>query len=291
MMDRPIGFIGLGNMGGPMAGNLASKGRPVICHDAGGTQGKAHPEAAIAASNREVAERCEMVICSLPDGPIVHRVLEEVIAAHGRRTTLFVDTSTIGIEWARRNAELAAQAGIEYIDAPVSGGASGARAGTIAVMCSGRRETIDRITPILLDFCGHVFHVGEQPGQAQAMKVLNNFLSATAMAATSEAIAFGVREGLDMKTMLDVINVSSGQNTATADKFPKRVLTGRYDAGFRVGQLAKDLALYAEAADAADAERPVSPTVIALWSQLLEHDPQLDITKIYPLVSGQPVDD
>ena len=160
--DTPIGFIGLGNMGGPMAGHLAEKGFPVVCHDASGTQGKAHPKAQIAASNAEVAKRCEVAITSLPDGAVVNRVVGEFIAVKDRKTQLFVDTSTIGIEWAKQNAREAAAAGIEYVDAPVSGGASGARAGTIAVMCAGRKQTIDRLRDTLLAFGGHVFQVGEE---------------------------------------------------------------------------------------------------------------------------------
>ena len=116
------------------------------------------------------------------------------------------------------------------------------------------------------------------------MKVLNNFLSGTAMAATAEAVAFGVREGLDMGMILDVVNVSSGRNTATADKFPNRVLTGTYDAGFASTQLNKDLRLYRDAAHATGASCPVSPAVFELWQRLEAYEPNADITRIYPFV-------
>jgi len=116
------------------------------------------------------------------------------------------------------------------------------------------------------------------------MKVLNNYLSATAMAATSEAIAFGLRQGLEMGTMLDVLNASSGMNTATADKFPNRVLTGTYDAGFSSTQLNKDLGLYRDAADAIGASLPVSPAVFEVWRRLEAHEPNADITRIYTFV-------
>jgi 3-hydroxyisobutyrate dehydrogenase-like beta-hydroxyacid dehydrogenase len=283
-MDTPLGFIGLGAMGGPMARNLAAKGNDLVCFDAAGTQARAHTDATCAGSTANVAAACQTVFLSLPDGPAVASVLEEVIAAPERRTTLVVDTSTIGITWARKNAARAAESGIEYLDAPVSGGAAGAQKGTIAIMCAGRPETIERLRPAMLDFGKHVFHVGEEPGQAQAMKVLNNFLSATAMAATSEAIAFGVGVGLDMKTMLDVINVSSGQNTATRDKFPQRILTESYDAGFRVDQFNKDLRLFQEAEEAAGAPRPLSPGIIGLWQKLEAASEKEDMTVIYPFV-------
>jgi len=280
----PLGFIGLGNMGGPMATNLAAKGHDLVVFDASGTQQRAHPRAACAGSTAHLAAAAHTVFLSLPDGAAVASVLDEIASAGDRRTRLVVDTSTIGIEWARRNAARAEAAGIEYLDAPVSGGAIGAQKGTIAIMCAGRPATIEALTPVMLDFGGHVFQVGTEAGQAQAMKVLNNFLSATAMAATSEAIAFGVQAGLDMKTMLDVINVSSGQNTASRDKFPQRVLTGSYDAGFRVEQLAKDLSLYEQANRAAGSPHPVSPAVLAVWQRLAESGAREDITRVYPFV-------
>ena len=130
----------------------------------------------------------------------------------------------------------------------------------------------------------NVFKVGERAGQGQAMKLLNNFLSGTAMAATSEAVAFGVGQGLDMKTMLDVLNVSTGQNTATKDKFPNRILSESYDAGFLTRLFFKDISLYREAVTAAGAADPVSPAVAALWRQLNEKDPSSDFTRIYPFV-------
>jgi 3-hydroxyisobutyrate dehydrogenase len=283
-MADPLGFIGLGNMGGPMAANMVEKGHELVCFDASGTQQRAHPEAICAGSTAHVATAADTIFLSLPDGRVSSAVLEEIVTAPQRRCSLVVDTSTIGIDWARRIAARAAQAGVEFLDAPVSGGAIGAQKGTIAIMCAGRTETIDRLRATMLDFGGHVFQVGSEPGQAQAVKILNNFLSATAMAATSEAMAFGVAQGLDMQTVLDVVNVSSGQNTATRDKFPQRVVTESYDAGFRVDQINKDLGLYLEALTQSGSPHPVSPTIIELWRQLGALEATADITTIYPFV-------
>lgn len=119
------------------------------------------------------------------------------------------------------------------------------------------------------------------------MKLLNNFLSGTAMAATSEAVAFGVGQGLEMKTMLDVLNVSTGQNTATKDKFPNRILSESYDAGFLTRLFFKDISLYRDAVTAAGAADPVSPAVAALWRRLNEMDANSDFTRIYPFVRDQ----
>ena len=195
-----------------------------------------------------------------------------------------MDHSTIGTEAAVRVHALLSGNGIEYVDAPVSGGVSGAVNATLAIMYSGSQATFEKLRPAFEAMAGNVFRVGSDPGQGQAMKVLNNFLSGTAMAATAEAVAFGVRQGLDMKMILDVVNASSGRNTATTDKFPNRVLTGTWDAGFHSTQLNKDLGLYRDAAEATGASRPVSPAVSDLWRHLEAHEPNADISRVYPFV-------
>ena len=238
----------------------------------------------------EVASLCREIVTSLPDGTVVGSVLDDVIDAPERITDLFIDASTIGVEAAERHARRANAAGIAYLDAPVSGGVAGAVAGTIAVMGGGSTDDFQRALPLLSTFGGKAFHVGEHPGAGQAMKVLNNFLSGTAMAATSEAIAFGQRAGLDLQTMLDVLNVSSGQNTATADKFPREVVPGTLQLGFRVDQLLKDLKLYAAAADSLQASRWVSPAVISAWQRLSVEDERADIAAIFPLIVADPSD-
>ena len=177
-----------------------------------------------------------------------------------------------------------AESGIEYVDAPVSGGVSGAVNATLAIMYSGAETTFATLRPVFESMAGNVFRVGSRPGQGQAMKVLNNFLSGTAMAATAEAVAFGVAQGLDMGMILDVVNASSGRNTATADKFPNRVLTGTYDAGFSSTQLNKDLGLYRDAAEAVGASRPVSPAVLDVWRRLEARRPSVDISRLYDFV-------
>ncbi len=286
MNERTVGFIGLGNMGAPMAGHLVTAGYEVVCTDVAGGA-RAPSGSTFVATTAEVAASCREIVTSLPDGRVVSDVLAAVISADDRATELFIDASTIGVEPAERHARDAAVAGFVYLDAPVSGGVAGAVAGTIAVMCGGARDVFERARPILSSFGGNVFHVGEAAGTGQAMKILNNFLSGTAMAATSEAIAFGQRAGLDLETMLDVLNVSSGQNTATADKFPREIVPGTMQLGFRVDQLLKDLRLYAAAADGLDTDRWVSPAVIDAWQRLSAIDERADIAAIYPLIAGK----
>ena len=279
-----IGFVGLGNMGRPMADNLVKSGRDIVVHDAAGTQARAPRGARLAASTAAMAGTVDIVHMCVPDGRASASIAREIAGASGRRTRLVVDHSTIGTEVARHVHGLLAKSGIEYVDAPISGGVNGAVNATLAIMYSGSETTFETLRPVFESMAGNVFRVGSDPGQGQAMKVLNNFLSGTAMAATAEAVAFGVAQGLDMGMILDVVNTSSGRNTATADKFPNRILAGTYDAGFSSTQLNKDLGLYRDAAAAIGASRPVSPAVFEVWRRLEAHQPNADITRIYTFV-------
>ena len=281
MVSSEIGFVGLGNMGRPMVVNLVKSGRDVVVHDAAGTQARAPRGAKLAASNAALAGTVEPIHLCVPDGRASESIAREIAGAPDRKTRLVVDHSTIGTAAALRVHALLAEHGIEYVDAPISGGVSGAVNATLAIMYSGAEATFEKLRPVFESMAGNVFRVGDRPGQGQAMKVLNNFLSGTAMAATAEAVAFGVGQGLDMQMILDVVNASSGRNTATSDKFPNRVLTGTYDAGFSSTQLNKDLGLYRDAADAIGASRPVSPAVFDVWQRLESHEPNADIARIY----------
>lgn len=284
MSETAFGFIGLGNMGGHMAANLRKNGTRLVVFDKAGTAGRAPAGAAVAGSAAEVASKVETVFLCLPDGRVVHEVIGELTESGSDALRRIADTSTIGIAAAEKGFKICRRAGIEYVDSPISGGVAGARNATLAVMYAGTRDTFDLLKPVYLGMAKNVFKVGDRAGQGQAMKLLNNFLSGTAMAATSEAVAFGVGQGLEMKTMLDVLNVSTGQNTATKDKFPNRILNERYDAGFLTRLFFKDISLYREAVTAAGAADPVSPAVAALWQKLNESDADSDFTRIYPFV-------
>ena len=288
MAATEIGFVGLGNMGRPMAENLVKSGRDVVVYDAAGTQARAPRGAKLAASNAALAGRVEVIHLCVPNGRASESIAREIAGAPKRRTRLVVDHSTIGTGAARRVHGLLAEHGVEYVDAPISGGVNGAVNATLAIMYSGPEATFEKLCPVFESMAGHVFRVGSRPGQGQAMKVLNNFLSGTAMAATAEAVAFGVAQGLDMGMILDVVNASSGRNTATSDKFPNRVLTGTWDAGFSSTQFNKDLGLYRDAAEAIGASRPISPAVFEVWRRLEAHRPNADITCIYPFVRDTP---
>ena len=279
-----LGFIGLGQMGGPMAANIARGGFGLSVFDKAGTAERAPEGTAAAASVEDVAARADTVFLSLPDGPVSIAVARQIAAAEARRATVVVDLSTIGPGAAREAAEILSAAGLTYIDAPVSGGQAGARAATITVMWAGPGEELERHQDVLLSFCRNPFHVGEAPGQGQALKIINNFLSGTAMAATSEAVLYGLAQGLDMETMLEVINVSTGANSATRDKFPNRVVTGSFDAGFKTKLLAKDIRLYLDNARAAEVSVTLGSAVSDVWTRCDEALPDSDFTRVYQFI-------
>ncbi|GMQ76309.1 MAG: NAD(P)-dependent oxidoreductase [Gammaproteobacteria bacterium] len=288
MNDEPIGFVGLGNMGAPMAANLAAAGWSIVVHDAAGTRERAPGGTTVAESVAEIVSRAATVLLSLPDSAAVEAVGDAILAAAPSAVTRrVVDTSTIGIAQARRIHGKLAAAGIEYVDAPVSGGVAGARAGTVSIMVAAPAASFEALRPLLEGFTGNLFHVGVEPGQGQVMKLLNNFLSGTAMAATSEAVAFGDSQGLDLATMLGVLNVSTGRNTATSDKFVNRILTGTYDAGFSCPQMNKDLSLYREGLAESGSADPISGAVAGIWREFLERSADADITCIYPFIKNK----
>ena len=287
-MAETIGWIGVGSMGHRMSRHLVASGHALVVADAVSTE-KAPPQARVAGSNAEVAALADTIILSLPDGRASEAVARELAAASPRRVKTVIDTSTIGIEAAEAVDALLTSAGIQFVDAPVSGGTAGADKATLAIMLACPSESYERLKP-LLALMGKPFHVGPKPGQGQAVKLLNNFLSATALAATCEAIAFGTAQGIEMKTILDIVNASSGRNSATDDKFPRRIMLGKYDAGFAAKLQLKDVRLYLDNARAAGIANEVASTVVDVWDRMNAELPGADITQMYPYtVNGRRV--
>ena len=252
MPGQSLGFVGLGRMGGPMTGRLLDAGYALTVFD---TNAQAlEPIVARGAtrsgSPAEVASAAEIVLLSLPTPDIVQAVaLGERGVAEGAKVKILVDLSTTGPGVASRVAQGLAERGIQAVDSPVSGGVKGACEGTLAVMVSCPKATFETVEPIAKIF-GKVFYVGEKPGLGQVVKLGNNILSAAAMVATAEALAMGVKAGVDPKVMLDAINAGSGRNSATQDKFPRSVLPGTFDFGFATGLLYKDVRLCVDEAEA-----------------------------------------
>jgi 3-hydroxyisobutyrate dehydrogenase len=250
-----------------------------------GTETRMPPGAVAATSIPDLARRCSTVFISVPDGAATLAVARQIIATDRSIVESVIDLSTIGPKAAIEAATLLQPAGITYCDGPVSGGAAGARAATISLMFAGPPETLDAHRALLESFTGNVFHVGDRAGLGQAMKLANNFLSATALAATSEAVAFGVAHGLDMATMIDVLNVSTGRNSATTDKFPNRILTGSYDAGFSTAHMTKDVGLFVDGAAEVKTAATVAAAVTDAWRGCDATLPGSDFTEIWRYVS------
>lgn len=266
-MSEPVGFIGLGNMGAPMAARLLEAGHALVIYDtrAEATAALAARGARRASSVSEVASLAETLLVSLPTPEVVRAVAlgPDGITA-GQRVRRLVDLSTSGPRMAVEVARALGARGIAFIDSPVSGGVAGARAGTLAVMTACERDEFNRLEP-LLALLGKPFYVGEHPGLGQMMKLVNNLLSGAALAITSEAMLLGAKAGLDPDTMIEVLNAGSGRNSATQDKFPRAILTRRFDAGFATRLMYKDLKLCLEEAEALGLTLWVASAVRQLW--------------------------
>ena len=252
MAGQMIGFVGVGRMGGPMAGRLLEAGHSLTIFDtsAEALEPLKARGATVAASAYDVANSAEVVMMSLPTPPIVQAVClgDKGILAGSKIRTL-IDLSTTGPSVAKVVGAAAAERRIAWVDSPVSGGVTGAAKGTLAVIVSCAAPTFEAIDPLLKVF-GKTFHVGEKPGLAQVAKLANNLLAAAALVVSSEAMAMGVKAGLDAKVLIDIINAGSGRNSATQDKFPRAILPGTFDFGFATGLSYKDVRLCVDEAEA-----------------------------------------
>ena len=241
-----IGFVGLGNMGGPMAVNMAKKGHKLTVHDL-------RKESAIellemgadwSDTPKGVVSNNEVVFTSLP----VPRDLETVVLGENgiiEGTTgdnIYVDLSTNSPTIIRRIHDECAQKGIKVLDAPVSGGTYGAAAGTLAVMVGGDEETFNQIKPALDAIGSHVVYCGPI-GNGMVTKICNNLLSMGIGVLMSEALTLGVKAGMDLETLADVITNSTGGNKRLADKFPRFLFQGNFEPGFATALAAKDVRL------------------------------------------------
>jgi 3-hydroxyisobutyrate dehydrogenase-like beta-hydroxyacid dehydrogenase len=276
-----IGFIGLGKMGFPMARRLIEAKHQLVVFD---TRKQAVDKlvglgAQAASSPKEVADRTETVMASLPSLQASLDVAtgrDGVI--EGQKVKRFVDLSTVGSQIAVRIHDLLKARNIVQIDSPVSGGVGGAEKGTLAVMASGPKTDFEAIKKAL-EVIGKVFFIGEKPGSGQTMKLANNFLSATAMVATSEAVVMGVKSGLDPNVMIEVINAGSGMNTASRDKFPRAVLPRSFDFGFATGLMVKDVRLCLDEMKSLGLSMEVAEAVGRLWEVVIrEMGPESDFT-------------
>lgn len=251
-MSELIGFVGVGRMGGPMASRLLDAGYALCVFDTnpGAMKPLEARGARVAGSPADVASAARIVLMSLPTPNIVQAVaLGERGIAGGSTARTVIDLSTSGPGMAAIVARGLAEHGMTLVDSPVSGGVAGATKGTLAVMVSCPKATYAEVEPVLKNF-GRLFFTGEKPGLAQTAKLANNLLAAAAIVVSSEAMAMGVKAGLDPQVLLDIINAGSGRNSATQDKFPRSILPGTFDFGFATGLSYKDVRLCVDEAEA-----------------------------------------
>lgn len=289
MTKDVLGFVGLGNMGGPMASRLLEAGYDLVVYDRSDDALKAAAAngARIAASPADVASQAQTVLISLPTPDVVRAVCTGADGlSSGKSVKIIVDLSTTGPQVEAEVGKALKAAGIEMLDCPVSGGVAGARKGSLALMASGGREAYDALVPALLNL-GKVFYVGAEPGMAQTMKLINNICSAAALAITSEAMVLGAKAGLDADTMVEVLNAGSGRTSASVDKIPRFVLPRSFDFGFAVGLSAKDIRLCVEEGERQGVPMMVASAVRQLFSITkaeLGHD--ADMTAIIKTIEG-----
>ena len=268
-----IGFIGLGNMGAPMAANLAAAGHAVTGFD---THAAAPAGVAMAGSAAEAARGAEIVVTMLPNGAILKAVAAEIIPAMDGGAVL-LDCSTVDVASARAVAASATQAGLGALDAPVSGGVGGAAAGTLTFMVGGSAEAFDKARP-LFDVMGQkAVHCGPA-GNGQAAKICNNMILGVTMIATCEAFALADKLGLDRQAMYDVVSTSSGQSWSMTSYCPapgvgpKSPADNGYKPGFAADLMLKDLRLSQDAAEGADADTPMGALAAALYARFVEEE-------------------
>lgn len=281
-----IGFLGLGRMGAPMAANLIGQADGVVVHDiyppavgALVAQG-----AQAAGSTAALGQRCDIVFISLPTPGIVREAVGELIG--GRAPRIICDLSTSGPRLAQELHDLLAPLGIASFDAPVSGGIARAREGSLSLMVGGPAALYPEIEP-LLERLGTPIHMGETPGAGQTMKLVNNLLGAVAIGVTAEGMAFGIKAGLDPARMIEVLNQSTGINSATRDKWPKSVLPRRFDFGFAAALSLKDTKLLMEEAAAMGVPLPLGEVVRHHLERVLAtYGEEADFTEIAKVVEA-----
>ena len=273
---RKIGFIGLGNMGGPMALNLVSSGLSVIGYDVDEKANLLAKENKIEISIDidSLVKDIDVLITMLPASEHVTGVyLEENLLEKLDKSILIIDCSTIAPEVAIKVASAAKDAGLSMIDAPVSGGVAGAHAGTLTFITGGSVENVKRATPVLEKMGQQLLHAGDN-GSGQIAKICNNMLLAIHMCGTAEAIALGVKNGLEPSVISEIMRNSSGNNWSL-DKYnpfpgvmPEAPSSNEYKGGFLNKLMLKDLGLAAQLSDASNAETPMGDKARELYEEL-----------------------
>lgn len=280
-----IGYIGLGAMGRPMAVNIAAAGHDLVVCDVDAARASILKQrgADVAATPRETADAADVVLACLPSLAAAEAVAfgpDGVIA--GGRAKAYVNMGTTGGAYSKDAAAKLQAAGKAFLDAPISGGPPGAEAGTLGVMCSGDKATYDALAEGAFDAIAakHVY-LGPEPGAAQVMKLVNNIIFFGNVAIALEAMTLGAKAGLDPEQMLEVINASSGRNTATDWLIGNHVLNGAFDFGGANYIIEKDLELWRREAEAYEAPMWLGSNLRTLYlASMAEQGRDADITAL-----------
>lgn len=294
-MSAAIGFVGLGQMGLPMLANLAAKGRTVHAFDLGE---RARASAAalgnvkVADSILGLAREIDILILMLPDSTVVDRLLwDDGVADALKAGSLVVDMGSSHPMNTRTNATRLAALGVGLVDAPVSGGVKRAVSATLSIMIGGETGDVEKARPILSDLGAALVHVGAS-GSGHAIKALNNFVSASGMAATCEALVAAERFGIDPSVANQVLNSSTGKNNTTENKVEAFMLNGRFDSGFAMSLMCKDLRTARSLMQAIDARHMFADCCTRLWEAAETALPRgADHTALYRYVEQDAAND
>lgn len=274
---RKIGFVGMGAMGTPMAGHLADAGYQLAIFDADPARVRAFAaarQASTPSTLTELGKGAELVITMLPDGGVVRKVLcgdndsmRDCVAAGLGKGAIVLDMSSSSPVGTRELAPLLEARGIRLMDAPVSGGVKRAVSGELAIMAGGDGGLLEACRPVLEKMGKQIFHAGPL-GAGHAIKALNNYVSAAGLIAACEAAIAAQRFGIDAGVLVDILNASSGMNNTTVNKMKQFMLSGKYNAGFSTGLMAKDLRMALEIANATDTPAPLAEPCVRIWNDM-----------------------
>ena len=292
-----IGFVGIGAMGMPMAGNLARAGYPLVVFDlnAARTAALAREHAVkVAANLAELGAAANIIITMLPDGKAVRAALcgkgdrfKDCLLERAAKDTLVIDMSSSSPVGTRELGALLAARGTPFIDAPVSGGVKGAIAASLAIMVGGDNTIFERVKPLLGKMGSQLFHAGPL-GSGHAIKALNNYVSAAGLVATCEAIIAAERFGLDPAVATDIINASSGMNNTTKNKVKQHMLSGSFGAGFAASLMAKDVRTALEVVESTATPADLARHCAAFWTAAESELPAgMDHTAVYKLLKDK----
>ena len=247
------GYLGVGNMGQPMAGKILDAGHDLVVYDISDAAMRPllERQARRADGPKDMADKCEIVFVSLPTLEALRQVvLGPGGLIEGSALRLLVNTCTVGVPMVQEMETALAGKGITLLDCPISGGPEGARAGTLSIMVSGDVAAIERVKPLITKWGKTLVVAGDKPGAAQILKLTNNILFAVSLVATSEAFVLGAKGGVRPEALLEAINAGSGRNLSTMSVFPKAVFNRKYDFGAPLHILMKDVDLAIEQGEA-----------------------------------------